>query len=468
MDYDVFFESFRNLVDNIRKVNGPIRVIGHLDSDGLASLSILTKALMRENIKFSVSAVKQVNAGLIDELVNEDYEHIIFVDVGSGSLKLMSEKLNDRKIFVLDHHKCENFKAKNIFHINPFLFGIDGDIEISGAGLAYLFAKELNGENKDLAYLAIIGAIGDIQEKKGFKGINELILKDAVDCGSLEVRKGLNMFGMQTKPIHKVLQHSTEPYIPGVTGNEKGAISFIEELGIDLKSGKDYKRLVDLNEEDMNKLIMGIIIKRLGSEENPEDVIGPIYLLNGEEDDSPTRDAREFSTLLNSCGRLHKSSLGIGACLGNKKLKKEAVELLSTYRKEIIRSLDWFYSNKKNDCIIEKKGYVIINAEENIKDTLVGTIASIISNSNIYNKNTIIVSMTHTLDGDIKVSMRFKNYGKDIDLRPVIKEVVSRFGGSGGGHRYAGGCLISQDYENDFIEFLQKVLDKYLLEEIVK
>jgi RecJ-like exonuclease len=467
MDYEKFFESFKNLVQEIKEVEGPVKVIGHLDADGLAAVSIIVKAFIREGVKFSVSILKQTNVNSINELVKEDYEYFLFVDLGSGSLRLMAEMLNNRKVFVLDHHKCEDFKAKNILHINPFLFGIDGDVEVSGAGIAYLFAKELNEKNKDIAYIAIVGAIGDMQENKGFKGINKLILKDAVDSGRLEIKKGLSMFGIQTRPIHKVLQYSTEPYIPGVTGSEEGAISFLEEAGIDIKERGKYKRLVDLNEEDMKKLITMIIIKRLGSEENPEDVIGQVYLLKDEDDDSPTKDAREFSTLLNSCGRLHKFSLGIGACLGNKKLRKEAIDLLSDYKKEIISALDWFYTNKKKGNIIERKGYVIINAEDKIKDTLIGTLASIISNSNIYDKNVIIISIAHTLEGDTKVSMR-TNGNKDIDLRYVIGEVVKRVGGEGGGHKCAGGCLIPQEKEYEFVKVLQKVLDKYILEEVVK
>ena len=53
--------------------------------------------------------------------------------------------------------------------MNPHLFDIDGSTEISGAGVVYLFCKALDGKNKDMAHIAIVGAIGDIQEDKGFK-----------------------------------------------------------------------------------------------------------------------------------------------------------------------------------------------------------------------------------------------------------------------------------------------------------
>ena len=64
------------------------------------------------------------------------------------------------------------------------------------------------------------------------------------------------------------------------------------------------------NEEEIKKLVSGIILRRL-SEDSPEDVLGDVYILNEEEKESPFRDAKEFSTLLNACGRLEKASLGM-------------------------------------------------------------------------------------------------------------------------------------------------------------
>jgi len=467
MSYGEFFESLKSLAEKVERIDSPVKIVGHLDSDGIAAMSIIVKAFMRTNIKFSVSILRQISGNALDELSREDYQYFVFVDLGANCVKLISEKLKDREIFILDHHLAENFASKNVVHVNPFLFGIDGDEEISGSGVAYFFAKELNEANKDMSHIAIIGAIGDVQENNGFKGLNKEILKDAVDSGKMEVKEGLSIFGMQTKPIHKILVHNTDPYIPGVTGSDGGAVSFLNELGIEIKKKGKFRRIVDLDEEEMKKLVTGIILKRMGSEKNPEDIMGNIYLLKNEEDESPTKDAKEFSTLLNSCGRLGKFSLGIGTCIGDKNLKKKAVELMDEYKKEIVNALNWFYENKREGNIIERKGYVIINAEDNVKDTLIGTLASIISRSNIYTNETIIVSMAHTLDGNTKVSMRTSG-GERFDLRMIIKEIVEKVGGEGGGHRNAGGCFIEQEKEEDFLEVVKEVLEKHVLEEVVK
>lgn len=470
MSVEDFKRQIREKAETFKKLpNKHIKVVSHLDCDGLTSAAIITKALIREKLNFSLGIVKQVDATVLEELGKENYNCYLFTDLGSGYLSPIEKKLQGKEIFVIDHHKPEEVKNR-IHHINPHNFKIDGSKEISGAGVTYLFAKELNPENKDLAHLAIIGAIGDIQEKKGFFGLNQEILEDAVASGKMEIKKGLNMFGSQTKPLHKVLEFSTEPYIPGVTGNEQGAIRFLNELGISIKDkeGK-YKKLIHLNEEDMKRLTTGIILRRLGSEKNPDDIIGSIYILKEELEESPTKDAREFSTLLNSCGRLRKPSLGIGTCLGNKKIKKEAISLLGDYKQELIKSLNWFYSNRGKDKIVEKDGYVIINAEDNIKDTMIGTLASILSRSNLYREGTVILSMANTLDGNTKVSLRLVGINQDMDLRKIIKDIAKKIGtGEAGGHKQACGCLIPQEKEENFIKTAKEILNKKAMEETIR
>ena len=49
--------------------------------------------------------------------------------------------------------------------VNPHLYGIDGATEVSGSGVAYFAAKAVNAENMDLAPIALVGALGDMQDK---------------------------------------------------------------------------------------------------------------------------------------------------------------------------------------------------------------------------------------------------------------------------------------------------------------
>ena len=447
-----FKEAILDVANKFKKTTNPIRIVSNFDADGITAAAILVKAMQRLNKSFSLSIIKQLTENHLKELSAEDYKTIVIADMGSGSLSLIDKYLKGKTVFVLDHHQMENFENIGFNLLNPLMHGISNYKEISASGVCYLFAKALNEENKDLAHLAIIGAIGDIQEDNGFIGLNKEILEDAKE--KIEVKKGLKMFGHQTKPLHKLLMFSTDPYIPGVSGNESGTLKFLSDLGINIRADGKFRKLINLGKEELKKLTSAIIIRRFENEgENPEDVLGDIYLLKDEEEGSSIKDAREFATLLNASGRLNKSYIGVGVCLNNNKMKTEAIEMLDSYKSEIVKYLNWFYDNKDN---FDYGNFVLINAKDNIKDVFIGVIMSIISRSNIYKEGTLLIGMAHG-NNEIKISSRCSGKGNK-NLNELMLKLTSTVGGSAGGHYSAAGGFISLDKEEEFIKHTKKLL----------
>jgi oligoribonuclease NrnB/cAMP/cGMP phosphodiesterase (DHH superfamily) len=119
-----------------------------------------------------------------------------------------------------------------------------------------------------------------------------------------------------------------------------------------------------------------------------------------------------------------------------------ANELLKSYKLEIINVLGWF--NKNKDKFIKGDKFIIINAQDNIKDSMIGTLCGILCSSNVYSRNYVILGMVYTFEGDIKISMRTNN--PNIDLREIIKKVAN-----GGGHSNACGAFIKREDEQEFI-----------------
>jgi len=281
----------------------------------------------------------------------------------------------------------------------------------------------------------------------------------------IEVKRGLKFFGVQTKPIYKLLQYSSDICIPGVTGSESGSVSFLNSLGIDPKNQKGWKKIADLTQDEQKRLIAGIIMKRNG-QVNPGDIFSNNYLLIGEVDDSPFRDAKEFSTLLNSCGRLEKASIGIGACLNDKKMKELAVDNLATYRKEIVNALNWYKDNKDSGKIIRKKNCIIINAEEEVLPTMIGTLGSILSKSVDIEKNIFILSLARNIDDTTKISLRVSGNPDNVNLKEIISKIITKINhGSSGGHIFASGAVIDTDKEDVFIKAALEVMENILIEE---
>ncbi|HLG24504.1 MAG TPA: DHH family phosphoesterase [Candidatus Nanoarchaeia archaeon] len=466
--YEQFNEVLKNAAVEFGKIDKKevIRVVSHLDADGISACSLLLKLLNNESRKYSVSIVQQLNRKVVEQLSLEPYNNFIFTDIGSGALREIKELLPKKKIIILDHHIIPDVGELNgIVLVNPHLCGIDGGKEISGAGVVFKFACCVDPAIEDYAHIAIVGALGDVQEQNGFLRLNQEILDTAIKRNKINVTKGLRIFGGQTKPLHKALEYCTDPYIPGVSGSESGAIQFLSQIGIDPRNGSGWKKIVHLDEEEMKKLVTGVIMRRLG-EANPEDVLGDVYILPHEQEESPTRDAKEFATLLNACGRLGRASYGIGACLGDKKIKQQAIRSLADYKKEIVNALNWYHDNKFSDDVFWGKGYVIINAKDKVMSTMIGTLASILSKSNVMVNNSFILSMAQSNDGNTKVSLRSAKTGNTSDLKKIIEEaIVGIENAESGGHQNAAGAVFPTVHEERFTIAAKEILSKYAQEE---
>src|SRR3989344_2617641 len=245
--------------------NKKIQVISHNDTDGITSASIITRALQRMNKEFSLRIVKQLDSEVFKEIPEDKV--VLFLDLASNSFQYIKDLKNP--VFILDHHEIISKIPENVIIINPHLFHEE---EISGAGLAYLFAKELSDENIDLAYLAEIGMVGDMLEKNLGK-IYTNILKDS----KVVIKKGLTLYPA-TRPIDKILEYSSDIYIPNVSGSSSGVNSFLRDLGVQRVNNK-YKNLIELNPEETSKLITAISLQSTNIKDSSE-IIGNIYLVN--------------------------------------------------------------------------------------------------------------------------------------------------------------------------------------------
>lgn len=431
-------EKVKNLAEKFLSRNRKITIISHYDTDGITSAAIMASALQKLDKNFSVKIIKQLEKEFIENLPKNQL--LMFLDLGSGSLKELNKLKNE--IYILDHHEIEKSPEMNgnINIINPYL---DDAEDLCGACLTYLFVKEISKENKSLANLAIMGMVGDLLEKNIGK-IGNSIINDA----EMVIKKGPLLYPA-TRPLNKTLEFSSSIFIPGVTGSYTGAINLLREIGIEKKDGK-YKNLVELNEDETSKLITSILLRR--NEKKIDDFIGNIYLIKFF---NQLEDARELSAMINACSRLDHSNVALSLCMGSKRARKKAEKIYANYKQHLISGLN-FVSNLKNEKI-EGNNYVIINAKNSIKDTIIGTIASILSMSYGYKEGTAIITMAHNKD-KIKVSARIAGRnGRNIC--EVLNSVVKEVGGESGGHALAAGCLIAKSKEKEFIETLKKKLE---------
>ena len=412
-----------------------IQVISHFDTDGITSATIMAQTLKKLEKSFALKIVKNLD----EEVIRKQSKNkvTVFLDLASNSIHHIIEH-NLNNVFIIDHHQIIQNIPDEISIINPELHEKQ---KISSSGLTYLFCRQLDKDAKDLAKLAILGMIGDMMEKEIGK-LNNEILED----GNIQRKRGLLVYPA-TRPLNRVLELSSNPYIPGVTGNISGVLELLREVGLTPVNGT-YKSLIELDDDEMSRLVTGVLLRN--PKTKSESIIGDIFLLKIF---NKLEDAREISAKINACSRSDESDTAIQLCMELPKASKKAEAIHAKYKQEMVSSLKFALESKK----IEGRGFVILNAEDNIRDTMIGTIASIISNSNLYEEGTVIVTLAHDKER-IKVSAR--NVGKTgRNVREILQNVITPIGGEAGGHEFAAGCNILKKNEKRFLELLKKELE---------
>jgi len=168
-----------------------VQIFHHNDSDGLTSGAILTTAFERADFKVQRSCLEKPYPKLLHKIYDQTGGLIIFADFAGRIAPLLSDLNKSRNLtLILDHHVAEASTDPMVHNLDPDLYGLKGDRDISGSTTCYLFAKTLDASNGDLAHLAAIGAVGDEFFVDGcLAGENRNAAAEAVKQGKLEIRK---------------------------------------------------------------------------------------------------------------------------------------------------------------------------------------------------------------------------------------------------------------------------------------
>lgn len=455
---DESLSFFRDKINECIKSKRSISVTTHIDCDGLTSGSIITKALIRAGARCTVRTSKEFSKGVIESLKKDSRDFHVITDLAGGFAKEMDESLGDRWI-VLDHHQIPEEEHDNQRVINAWKYGIDGGSEICAGGMAYMASLALDEQNDDLSAIAVVSALGDRQdqgERKSFTGKNFEIANTAKEKGLMEIDLDLLLVGRETRALPDALAFTSQPFIEGLTWNRDTCLSLLNSSGIKLKDGGRWRVPADLNEEEKRQVIEAITKFTSGKNatEIMSELIGYTYTFPREDKMSFLRDGREFSTMLNSCGRISRSGVGIAICMGDRnKILREGETILTDYRKMIREYMNIIANERWR--ISESETCVMVNGEGIVPETMTGTISSLIAGSP-KNAGKIVILRTHGDENTIKFSSR-KSFGckSSINLSELMRTGAEKFDGIGGGHDAAAGAKITKDKLDDFLSYLE-------------
>ncbi len=443
-----------------------IKIYSHIDCDGICSGAILSTILDRQNKEHEIEFV---NLDVLDNL-ELDHELTIFSDLGSGQ-SVDAKAKKGQKIIILDHHPplrdldYGEGKDYTYLEINPLHHGIDGSYYVCGGGLCYFLSKEFGYD--DLSWIGVLSAIGDMQNTSTghFEGLNKIIQQDAIDGGYLSViENDINIYGRNTRPLFIALSYFSDVKLP-ITNNTNETMAILEELGIDEKhnrktlneltmeeKGKLYQRLSGM----ISKVVPGRYVKYI-----PQLIIGDSYTFIKEDPNSFLRDASEFSTAMNACGRNHEERIAMEVLKGDRFLALDELETVSRdHRRNLAQSIEKVTSDE-NSNIIELENLQYFDGT-GIKPEIVGTVTGMILGYCNWKKP--VIGFTQTDDKGLKISLRCSRLLSydGIHFGHIIRDIASEVGGTGGGHSMACGAYIPIEKKEEFLELFNNILNDKL------
>lgn len=487
-DVEGFESGAADAAERIKNA-GSALVIAHIDADGITAASIASIALQREGIDHEVKFIKKLDPPMLQSVLDEKYDVLWFVDLGSG----MYSKMDERCI-VADHHRPDSMERER--HVNPHLYGIDGSSEVSGSGVTYAISVAMNVNNRDLSALAIVGAVGDFQESAHSRltGYNHKIVEDAVEYAGMTAEVDIRTFGKQTKPLPILFQYSTDPklidYITDQIDDRESCIKFFTELGIDLNETVYWTQLDRVGKATIVSALVNRMIDRGRGVTDVKKLLGEIYTIPENTVGTPENwimnlpedmrisarvlfDAKEFATLLNACGRHELPEVGMEVCKGDRsEYLMKALNQQNGHRESLKTAIELVKLGEENGIREEVSGVSLHNIRffhggKKIKDTILGIITGMLLNSpEVQCSDKPLIAFADSSDGSnmLKVSGRgtkeMVDHGLDLSLAMIKSS--KECGGTGGGHNIAAGASVPYGKENEFLLKLDRLIGQQI------
>ena len=452
-----FCEKVRSTVEG----GNEVAIITHLDADGITSGSIMAMALRRMGARFSLRTVSDLNSSVVEKMKADGRDFYVITDLGGGWASPLRKALGDKWV-IIDHHEIteeEILTDDGGQILNPWKFGIDGGREVSAGGMAYMVASALDFKNRDLSAIAVVSAVADRQDqgdKKSFFGLNAEILKTAQSLGLVSVDLDIILTGRETRPVHEALAYTLFHYIDGLTWNTEACYLLLKNAGIKLKDDSSrWRALAEFSQEEKSTIVEAVA-KFVDSSDKRvsdillDDLIGYVYTLSREDKRSQLRDAREFSTMLNACGRIGKAGVGIAMCMGDRNMALSAgEEIMNMYKMTLRNNISTIFSEKWR--LADDGKTTFVNGDGILEEGMLGAVSTLLSGSPSLRGRLLFVR-TLAKEGTYKFSSRkCLDCKSQANLGVIMRQCSNALNGAGGGHSAAAGCSIPSYALDDFI-----------------
>jgi RecJ-like exonuclease len=329
-----------------------------------------------------------------------------------------------------------------------------------------------------------------------------MVLDDAKEMRTLEVVENtLPFFGWVTRSAAAMLAFSNDLKAIGYSDSIKDVSSLFYHANIPLKPRESpgtregekrpiWRSWSELGQGERSVMMVTLRdrLQELGLDAEALDgMLGEVYLFPEHPPGSPTREAKEFATLLNSSGRYiltqngegdeDRGELIVSVCLNPKVFSESALQNVDSHKvniregvKEVHRveqlaHIQYLLPKRKNSYCLK------------VNDTILGIIAGMVLDQKRGGANLVvdplkpIVALAEKEDSAengkdpmVKVSTRMNREltRSGINLGKAINQASTKVGGGGGGHDVAAGANIPRKQIKKFLTALDEEIGEQL------
>ncbi len=419
------------------------RVFSHNDADGIGAASVLTSMLVRAGKGAQTTNLKSFDLPTIQASLVKGVDLLIVADMGSSSLTAL-ESLGT-KVIVLDHHRPEK-DSERVLHLNPSVLKVDGARYACASTLSMLLAVTVDENNWDLLPLAFAGMVGDRQHLQGLIGVNAHLYNEGSKRTLVQEKKGSLL---PPGPVGEGLMRTTHPFIRGVSGDPQGIARLLQEANVRAESTWDG--LDEGGRRRLSSLISLRLLEQGCSLGSLEDELAPDYFFP--QDNSR---AYQLTRLINACGRVDETALGLAMLLGVKEAKERAEALVKEYDEMLLNA-----AKRTAERGLSKEIAIqhFESPHKEVSSELCGLVMQWVGDQD---KATICLTR---MDKEFKVSSRGTRMLVDkdgLDLSVAMRDAAATVGGVGGGHNIASGATIPLGKDIDFLQALDAIIAKQM------
>jgi len=290
-----------------------------------------------------------------------------------------------------------------------------------------MFAKKVKPTVVKQGWLTIIGIAGDtLRSMNNLESFNREIYEELLEEELIEAKEGLLLFGSMHESIKNGLKYSILPFVKGLGGEEDSTIKpFLESLQIN-----PNKKVVDLTSDEINKI----------QKEGKFDSTGTYALLPQKE--GILKFAFEHALLLNIlCFKNIKAALSI---MQRKSTTFYAKGIYYEYLFNLAKNLSTLISLPR----YETQKAIFIEANNGIPPSNWSDTASFTVINEIIDPYKVLFlggeeKKNHTIKLSLRCSRKYLKENNGIGVNTIIVKIKNELGGSGGGHKLAGGIRLS-------------------------